>query len=68
VTERVQAVVLAPSGTEAEALSKVVILKGCSRDGVPGTMAQIQAVRIRAARRTSCNDGFPLLPLHAMGQ
>ena len=60
LTERIRAVVLAPSATEAEALSKYVILKGCMDLEKCG---EVEVRRIVGKGEVQCAKGFPLIPL-----
>ena len=63
ITERIRAVVLAPSATEAEALSKYVILRGCINKGRVAAWNRVQVMRMVALGQSSCSEDFPLLPL-----
>ncbi len=63
VTERIRAVVLAPSATEAEALSKYVILRGCINKGGVAAWNRVQVMRMVRPGQSSCSEDFPLLPL-----
>lgn len=63
VTERIRAVVLAPSATEAEALSKYVILRGCINKGQVAAWSRVLVMRMDASGPSSCSEDFPLLPM-----
>lgn len=63
ITERVQTVVLAPSATEAEVLSKYVTLRGWKSVEKPKTWGKVQIMRIGENRAFHRTDDFPLSPL-----
>lgn len=63
VTERTQAMVLAPSATTAEALSKYVILRGCTNlEKIRG----LEAMLISERKTVQCPSRFPLIPLSSV--
>ncbi len=66
LTERLQAVVLALTATEAEALSKYVILRGWSGEENLKAWSMIQIIRIGEEGDIQQSEGFPLnsLPLN----
>lgn len=60
VTQRIQAVVLGPSATEAEALSKYVILRGWTSEEDLKAWGKIQILRVGETGEIQRSEGFPL--------
>lgn len=60
ISQRVQAVVLGPSATEAEALSKYVILRGWKKRGDLKTWGKVRIMRILENEGIQRTEDFPV--------